>query len=1260
MTQNRNLSGFGHGSLVQSILDIYLAVEQTERWRQAVKNLNQQAHLNFNWIPIIQNVRSIGGGQYQVQFIDKQNPSHEQWIDTTDRTFEDFKAYFNTQAQGLGAFFQVDSVTGAVSARTSTAAQVSAGVGIGANKGDLVKAIIGWVSEGELYEKSGNPDLDTAVGAQSYLNLVQYGHGVATEVTEVIRTIRPALKNGGTVAREVSESLVSTVVRTAATEGLGAVLNIANVVLDGIVLANTSSSVERASVTTTLVFDAIGTASSLLALGLGIAGASTAASIIGAIAVPVAGLAAGIPTLVELYKQRAENAKKAAEPFGIIGEGYAANDDGTRGVTYTPANQYTGTPSVLKPKGGAVITGIDLVNNTLTFGSQYLYQVNPDHPGSGHSRLPGSNRDTFVAGPDVGRASQRAKALRPVSTRNGLGCPSSMSLQNRDIDVIILPRDIEIIFDYEHSMVTAFWQERVSSPGINALRQIESHSGGKFWYDYYAGSDFAISQFYPDYRNTTVTVNLDKARRSVVIPQVADIERDHLTYLLQGHGGTYIVVLSEQDINIQIQASNDPDERWIFNIDSIGRRDHSTWLRYPDSWTVVFHDDGFTIGQHRDKDESLLIRASEAQRVRFRGTMPKNVVLKDNLGHIFVVNLEHGNMSLILNITQTDETDPNLVGSMKMTSRSLLYRAHVSYQYLTRAANWSPDNDVETGILKSVPLINANNIGIIFEDRDASQFYMGTWDKDNFALVTYYTTQTTRGNPPQTYTSLKVDRYNDLATMDENDVPSTESFSGSFENVWTANNEIFFTQKIPTGSGAGTIIQYCKYRGEGYTYIDAINANASLMDQILAVPLSELNTSKVDRLLDAAGLIHQMEQRPIVNRRDYIYGKDAYTIVGKNSHNIPYRITVHKQDAHIKPSLSWKEGGIEYQILSGYTLKLTGTKENNAITLRTFSNYPSLKRAILFGEKGIDTYHVDQAILHYEAIFILNYAKDTNQDTLRLTGLRTTDFSYIQQGEDIVLTHKQTEHWINIVGASSSNTAANLYQHLQLQFDDATFSVTEVPNRLSLGNPNVINIFINLEDVIFDKQGNDLVVSQKDKIDSIVYSNFYNIYSSLNSLEVKFPYGSPGNSLSLNAQKLAELGQNNKSGITASLELDTSRIPGLDRILDQFKNTHPGSSNVLEWNSIRDNINHYSAESDVVQFQHFVETLNNINPGVDNRAEWAAIRTTCSEILRDWATTQKQLLFTKLLNRFESTNPGRDNRVEWEAIRRVSTSILNP
>lgn len=132
-----------------------------------------------------------------------------------------------------------------------------------------------------------------------------------------------------------------------------------------------------------------------------------------------------------------------------------------------------------------------------------------------------------------------------------------------------------------------------------------------------------------------------------------------------------------------------------------------------------------------------------------------------------------------------------------------------------------------------------------------------------------------------------------------------------------------------------------------------------------------------------------------------------------------------------------------------------------------------------------------------------------------------------------------------------------------------------------------------------------------------------------------------------------------ESDIIVHLEFScVHRILGLQQILDTLLSIHPGSSNVLEWDDVRNSIIRNSYLPQEQQFYQLVRTLVTIRPGKDNKVEWGHIRETCSQILVDWAKTDKILLFRKLLERFGDTIPGRDNKVEWQTMRNVSHVIL--
>lgn len=119
------------------------------------------------------------------------------------------------------------------------------------------------------------------------------------------------------------------------------------------------------------------------------------------------------------------------------------------------------------------------------------------------------------------------------------------------------------------------------------------------------------------------------------------------------------------------------------------------------------------------------------------------------------------------------------------------------------------------------------------------------------------------------------------------------------------------------------------------------------------------------------------------------------------------------------------------------------------------------------------------------------------------------------------------------------------------------------------------------------------------------------------------------------------------------------RILGLQQILDTLLSIHPGSSNIGEWDHVRNSIIKNSYENQQQQFYQLVRTLGIITPGRDNTVEWSRIRETCSEILIDWVRVDKILLFRKLLERLGDTIPGRDNKGEWSTIRNVCHNILS-
>lgn len=120
----------------------------------------------------------------------------------------------------------------------------------------------------------------------------------------------------------------------------------------------------------------------------------------------------------------------------------------------------------------------------------------------------------------------------------------------------------------------------------------------------------------------------------------------------------------------------------------------------------------------------------------------------------------------------------------------------------------------------------------------------------------------------------------------------------------------------------------------------------------------------------------------------------------------------------------------------------------------------------------------------------------------------------------------------------------------------------------------------------------------------------------------------------------------------------TMYILGLNELESRLMNTFPGIDNISEWRRIRDVIIQNSTKPDEQRFLELVKVMNQTHPGSSNRVEWNDIRGTCNEILQEWST-EKQLLFIKLLKRLSTIHPSVDNKKEWGEIRSVVDNILN-
>jgi hypothetical protein len=119
-------------------------------------------------------------------------------------------------------------------------------------------------------------------------------------------------------------------------------------------------------------------------------------------------------------------------------------------------------------------------------------------------------------------------------------------------------------------------------------------------------------------------------------------------------------------------------------------------------------------------------------------------------------------------------------------------------------------------------------------------------------------------------------------------------------------------------------------------------------------------------------------------------------------------------------------------------------------------------------------------------------------------------------------------------------------------------------------------------------------------------------------------------------------------------------LVGLNNLLNTLENIYPGSSNVAEWASIRNEIASTTGEPDVDRFKGVLVQFMNTYPTRDNQGEWAGIRDTSSFIYDQLVNYPQEArvsgrsdmqLFLYLVNYLTTIHPTRDNTAEWATIR---------
>lgn len=565
---------------IQSSFSILKAEQWGARLELSVDKITQLHQLNENWLPVFASTDALDDGRYRIQFIHKGDESLPRWIETDDKTFFEFKEYFNQSIDTFSKHYSFNDL--ALQHEDVHGGVYDAEHVDGLNSAIGIRALIEWsANRNRQSVASGEPsNLDTALKIHAYVSYTMMAHGTLSDVSRVTRLVNTLWKEGSEVGKTVMNNFSSSFLRTA-NEGIGAVFQGTMVGLDIYELANAENEQQRAVFGTQLAFDSAALTTTIVGYGASLLGAETIAGVAMPLAVPLAGIGIGVTELVKINER---HALKAAE-VGAIFMHYKENYQNA-------AITYDAEKSLLIPTNGIVIDEIDFSERTFKLGSQYIYRGEERSWTLGYSAL-----SDFQSSPRAEINKDNA-----INVREAVGVsPEWVNFDTTKSNAIVLPVVPKSYISYKYS--TLFGATSRGDSGFSVLRNMEESY--QFYFDYfYCGMEYVISQLSHEYVFTSINIILDPQNRHLIVPTLPESWHGHIEHVAIGRDGEYQITLNHgASLRLKQSSIGSGEPTWIIDTSFIDNNNDLV-IQITDDHikignTVVYVDDTAKSNQFR-------------------------------------------------------------------------------------------------------------------------------------------------------------------------------------------------------------------------------------------------------------------------------------------------------------------------------------------------------------------------------------------------------------------------------------------------------------------------------------------------------------------------------------------------------------------------------------------------------------------------------------------------------------------------------------
>nr|Q46342.1 RecName: Full=Cytotoxin-L; AltName: Full=Lethal toxin; Short=LT; Contains: RecName: Full=Glucosyltransferase TcsL [Paeniclostridium sordellii]CAA57959.1 cytotoxin L [[Clostridium] sordellii] [Paeniclostridium sordellii] len=377
--------------------------------------------------------------------------------------------------------------------------------------------------------KESLSNLSVAMKVQVYAQLFSTGLNTITDASKVVELVSTALDETIDLLPTLSEGLpiIATIIDGVS---LGAAIKELSETNDPLLRQEIEAKIGIMAVNLTAASTAIVTSALGIASGFSI------------LLVPLAGISAGIPSLVNNELILQDKATKVIDYFKHIS---LAETEGA----FTLLDD-----KIIMPQDDLVLSEIDFNNNSITLGKCEIWRA---EGGSGHTLT--DDIDHFFSSPSI------------TYRKPWLSIYDVLNIKKEKIDfskdLMVLPNAPNRVFGYEMGWTPGF--RSLDNDGTKLLDRIRDHYEGQFYWRYFAFiADALITKLKPRYEDTNVRINLDGNTRSFIVPVITTEQiRKNLSYSFYGSGGSYSLSLSPYNMNIDLNLVE--NDTWVIDVDNV-------------------------------------------------------------------------------------------------------------------------------------------------------------------------------------------------------------------------------------------------------------------------------------------------------------------------------------------------------------------------------------------------------------------------------------------------------------------------------------------------------------------------------------------------------------------------------------------------------------------------------------------------------------------------------------------------------------------